>query len=351
MENGVWRTVGGRRIFIKDGEDLATAMKNSGKFDKKGKTTDEDKRYNTKEQNELKRLAENTKQAQMEYEHAQDKYEHHKFDDNESESKQASRKAYEDAKDRLVKAQREEDEYRASKTIEENKNKYSAEYENYKKAHPNTDLTLNDYIKVKQGGVGGTPIKTSESSKETKQDALSKETKGYRHLNESNLGKGYEIEKVTDNGTYQVNYGNDEKKLLIHQDDTGYYVRNGDKKEYFDSNMNQKLEKSGVKGINDPKSTNEEKRIPGTKMKTTDEKDQKRAMYNAIQNDANRRYDKKEITREERNKIIDDAHDKYIKEKETKGNSQINDAIRRKAYQKYLKEHPNSKMKFEDFIK
>lgn len=29
---GVWRTVGGRRIFIKDGEDLSTAMKNSGKF-------------------------------------------------------------------------------------------------------------------------------------------------------------------------------------------------------------------------------------------------------------------------------------------------------------------------------
>ena len=32
---GVWRTVGGRRIFIKDGEDLETAMKNSKKFDKK----------------------------------------------------------------------------------------------------------------------------------------------------------------------------------------------------------------------------------------------------------------------------------------------------------------------------
>jgi len=31
---GVWRTVGGRRIFIKDGEDLETAMKNSGKFKK-----------------------------------------------------------------------------------------------------------------------------------------------------------------------------------------------------------------------------------------------------------------------------------------------------------------------------
>ena len=29
---GVWRTIGGRRVFIKDGEDLSTAMKNSGKF-------------------------------------------------------------------------------------------------------------------------------------------------------------------------------------------------------------------------------------------------------------------------------------------------------------------------------
>lgn len=33
-ENGVWRTVGGRRIFIKEGQDLASAMKESGKFKK-----------------------------------------------------------------------------------------------------------------------------------------------------------------------------------------------------------------------------------------------------------------------------------------------------------------------------
>ena len=29
---GVWRTIRGRRVFIKDGEDLATAMERSGKF-------------------------------------------------------------------------------------------------------------------------------------------------------------------------------------------------------------------------------------------------------------------------------------------------------------------------------
>ena len=39
---GVWRTVGGRRIFIKDGEDLATAMKNSGKFGNKKNNKDND---------------------------------------------------------------------------------------------------------------------------------------------------------------------------------------------------------------------------------------------------------------------------------------------------------------------
>lgn len=31
-EKGVWRTIGGRRVFIKEGQDLASAMKESGKF-------------------------------------------------------------------------------------------------------------------------------------------------------------------------------------------------------------------------------------------------------------------------------------------------------------------------------
>lgn len=44
FENGVWRTVGGRRIFIRDGESLSSAMKKSGKFKlvKKGKKKKEE---------------------------------------------------------------------------------------------------------------------------------------------------------------------------------------------------------------------------------------------------------------------------------------------------------------------
>ena len=49
---GVWRTVGGRRIFIKDGQDLASAMKESGKFkentDKDDEIQDQNERLTTK---------------------------------------------------------------------------------------------------------------------------------------------------------------------------------------------------------------------------------------------------------------------------------------------------------------
>ena len=33
MENGVWKTISGRRIFIKKGQSLSDAMKSSGKFE------------------------------------------------------------------------------------------------------------------------------------------------------------------------------------------------------------------------------------------------------------------------------------------------------------------------------
>lgn len=39
---GIWRTIGGRRVFIKDGDDLQTAMRKSGKFNF-GSNVQEDK--------------------------------------------------------------------------------------------------------------------------------------------------------------------------------------------------------------------------------------------------------------------------------------------------------------------
>lgn len=47
-ENGVWRTIGGRRVFIRNGESLPSAMKRSGKFERKQKIQNdetENRRY------------------------------------------------------------------------------------------------------------------------------------------------------------------------------------------------------------------------------------------------------------------------------------------------------------------
>lgn len=60
-KDGVWRTVGGRRIFIADGEDLQTAMKKSGKFSKirvenKNKNSDKER-----EEERTKKIKEDVK--------------------------------------------------------------------------------------------------------------------------------------------------------------------------------------------------------------------------------------------------------------------------------------------------
>lgn len=51
-ENGIWRTVGGRRIFIKEGQDLASAMKESGKFSETNLKDSETKNLQMENMNE-----------------------------------------------------------------------------------------------------------------------------------------------------------------------------------------------------------------------------------------------------------------------------------------------------------
>lgn len=45
-EKGVWRTISGRRVFIKEGQDLESAMADSGKFNDVKTTSDNDYIYN-----------------------------------------------------------------------------------------------------------------------------------------------------------------------------------------------------------------------------------------------------------------------------------------------------------------
>lgn len=53
---GVWRTIGGRKVFIKDGQSVGDAMKESGKFKKaenKGSKTNNKKTNTSKMNNEI----------------------------------------------------------------------------------------------------------------------------------------------------------------------------------------------------------------------------------------------------------------------------------------------------------
>ena len=49
-EDGVWRTIGGRRVFIRNGQSLADAMKESGKFSRVEKNKD---KYGNQEENSM----------------------------------------------------------------------------------------------------------------------------------------------------------------------------------------------------------------------------------------------------------------------------------------------------------
>ena len=62
--DGVWRTIGGRRVFIKTGQSLTEAMKESGKFSKLNKTKKNTKITISKEEEEYKKRQEKIKELE-----------------------------------------------------------------------------------------------------------------------------------------------------------------------------------------------------------------------------------------------------------------------------------------------
>ena len=66
LEGGVWRTISGRRIFIKEGQSLTDAMKESGKFKKVEKQIKQKKLTDEEKEEQLKKLKEEIKNAPKE---------------------------------------------------------------------------------------------------------------------------------------------------------------------------------------------------------------------------------------------------------------------------------------------
>ena len=122
-KDGVWRTIGGRRVFIKKGQSLASAMKESGKFkgskEKIKPYSKED--YEDRDRKLQKRVDEGLiSKAEMEYEKAKQAWQRDEISRGEFEK--VKRKLSEEERDRIREKEIEELNEKASKE-KENENK------------------------------------------------------------------------------------------------------------------------------------------------------------------------------------------------------------------------------------
>lgn len=132
-KDGVWRTVGGRRIFIRNGESLTDAMKNSGKFKMKKSKRDTkfgDKKIRNDKEFETTRDAMNAIAKQL------------------NETEDPKQKV---TLERVLKNYTKNLKEYQQKSNEAFKKKYSESFENWKKANPQaTDDEIIGILKAKQ---------------------------------------------------------------------------------------------------------------------------------------------------------------------------------------------------------
>ena len=146
-EDIIWRTIGGRRVPIRKGQSLSEAMKESGKFNKKSKKTEEEKQkmFNDtmdKRESIIKKLDEETKDLSEydKYNLAISKLENAEgMSATERQYWAGTRDRYEknmsyDAYDKGVKKSQE-----FMKEVLSKNNKKDSDYELYKKAKENPD--------------------------------------------------------------------------------------------------------------------------------------------------------------------------------------------------------------------
>ena len=152
-ENGVWRTVGGRRIFIRDGENLSSAMKRSGKF-KIANKKDDKKNTNKMTDEERKKKIEELEKKKDEtigfLQKGAIQEEINMLKDNFQGTKEEYREYLAKEQERRLKEYEKEKEQRQKERESQNNN------EDYKMAHRPTEtgITADDLLKEGNEGIG-----------------------------------------------------------------------------------------------------------------------------------------------------------------------------------------------------
>ena len=294
--NGVWRTVGGRRIFIKDGQDLASAMKESGKF-KNLKNED----YQKQEQivheakNEVDRL-----KRQLSLLEDDDTYGSPDYDD--------TKYALRDAEDRYREEKAKYDKM-VSKSSNEGVKTLSGDYEKDSKGRIVSQKEYDEFREVYKKG-----LISKEDYRNDNYDAL-KEIKKTTY--KEDLPHKTEIKSQGTSNRKEVSE-NIQAHILEHYDNPQDFIDQMDAMDYLPTKWRagEELAKGGSYLIynEDMQDFLNELKINPKGKKFSDDK--AFSMYTSL------------IGRE---------------------SEKLYNRLQKNAFQKYLKEHPGSKMSFEDF--
>lgn len=143
---GVWRTIGGRRIFIKDGQNLATAMKESGKFNNDNKKIKQ--QYKTK-QEVNKKIKELNKKI----------YSREQFDEEEYNKLKKEVEELKETKKKLPNENIENNNYEEYKvlkkesSLEEIQKNINIDSEDYEKLANNVIARQNDMLQIEDSDI------------------------------------------------------------------------------------------------------------------------------------------------------------------------------------------------------
>ena len=364
-DDGVWRTIGGRRIFIENGQSLSDAMKKSGKF----KRTEINKdKYNEKETK-----TEETKKGKKSDSYAETPEEF------EERMKDRKVKVFEYDPERTDAGvdPRTTDWHMLASKDEKEREKWIKEKEEYKEREPSYYLE-----KQKDGSfkrLEPSEVKKEKSNKEYELYKSSKEypekiddttrlVTNWKEL-EDKYGEKYKKEKQGDfTGKENKNIVRDlkNKNYDYRKDDSNYrtqYFINAEKekekkdetkKEENEHNkkmlkeMERRLSKKDLSDDQREKIENRASKYESAinEYESNKETKQKGGFY--TKKDGTKEYDPHKGTEYE---IKYDSVEDAMKDPNSAMNKYIREQNEKKAYKKYLKLHPESEMSFEEFKK
>lgn len=336
---GVWRTIGGRRVFIKTGQSLSSAMKESGKF--KASDVKREEYHKAKAEHEVmesqKKVLEN-KNPDM-----SDKL-HEKY--NEAKKKNKELEMLYDEPDAW---------------------KYEGDVSKLKGKHISKEYSKNyDYEKNMPEGAKFSKM-LEENNVKTFADEITEEDK-------KNLKKLEEIikkDKETGNVVNRMKVIDDQERYDRLYD---RYKEDGMSENKIKDLLGERP-KTGLERTNKietiSKQEYDNKTIKQLNNEMLGDKYKGKGLTPSLVYSNHRRIDIANNGNGEKIAIIwkdgkierktilpknvkgdktKDYFDKYLKDLDNSSN-QINNSLRRKAYQKYLKEHPASKLSYEEFLK